>query len=126
MGPRAALVTGGSSGIGKALARVLGQEGYGVTIGGRDEVKLVGTAAELRREGIAVEPVAGDLADEEAIGRLVEARATRTGAWTRSSTRRPTAAAGSRWRGCRPRCSTAISTSTCGPCSSPSAPRCRC
>ena len=34
MAARAALVTGGSSGIGKALARVLGQEGHAVTISG--------------------------------------------------------------------------------------------
>jgi NAD(P)-dependent dehydrogenase (short-subunit alcohol dehydrogenase family) len=73
MEPRAALVTGGSSGIGKALARVLGQEGYAVTISGRDEAKLAAAAQELRDEGIAVEPVAVDLADEESIAALVDA-----------------------------------------------------
>ena len=41
---RAGLVTGGSSGIGKALARVLGQEGHAVTISGRDEAKLAAAA----------------------------------------------------------------------------------
>jgi NAD(P)-dependent dehydrogenase (short-subunit alcohol dehydrogenase family) len=70
---RAGLVTGGSSGIGKALARALGQEGYAVTISGRDESKLAGATEELRAEGIAVEPVAADLADEAAIEALVGA-----------------------------------------------------
>ena len=31
MAQRAAIVTGGSSGIGLAIARVLGEEGYGLT-----------------------------------------------------------------------------------------------
>jgi NAD(P)-dependent dehydrogenase (short-subunit alcohol dehydrogenase family) len=70
---RAGLVTGGSSGIGKALARALGQEGYAVTISGRDADKLAGAAAELRDEGIVVEAVGADLADEAAIEALVAA-----------------------------------------------------
>jgi NAD(P)-dependent dehydrogenase (short-subunit alcohol dehydrogenase family) len=70
---RAGLVTGGSSGIGKALARALGQEGYAVTISGRDEGKLADAAEELRGEGVAVEAVAADMADEGAIEALVEA-----------------------------------------------------
>jgi NAD(P)-dependent dehydrogenase (short-subunit alcohol dehydrogenase family) len=73
MGSRAGLVTGGSSGIGKALARALGQEGFGVTIGGRDEVKLGRAAAELRGDGITVEAVGADVANEAAIEALVEA-----------------------------------------------------
>jgi NAD(P)-dependent dehydrogenase (short-subunit alcohol dehydrogenase family) len=75
MAPRAGLVTGGSSGIGKALARVLGQEGYGLTSPGRDEAKLAAAPDELRAEGCAVEPVAADVADEEAVARLIEAHA---------------------------------------------------
>src|SRR5439155_1165189 len=66
MATRAALVTGGSSGIGKALARVLGEEGHAVTIAGRDEAKLAAAAAELSKEGIAVEAAAGDVGDEAA------------------------------------------------------------
>jgi NAD(P)-dependent dehydrogenase (short-subunit alcohol dehydrogenase family) len=75
MAARAALVTGGSSGIGKALARVLGQEGYAVTIAGRDEARLEAAAGELRAEGITVEPVAADVSDEEAVARLVDVHA---------------------------------------------------
>jgi NAD(P)-dependent dehydrogenase (short-subunit alcohol dehydrogenase family) len=73
MASRAGLVTGGSSGIGKALARTLGQEGYAVTISGRDERKLASAAEELTAEGIAVETVAADLADDKAIAELVDA-----------------------------------------------------
>ena len=75
MTSRAALVTGGSSGIGKALARVLGQEGYAVTISGRGEAKLAAAAQELRAEGIAVLTAAGDVGDEEAVARIVQAHA---------------------------------------------------
>jgi NAD(P)-dependent dehydrogenase (short-subunit alcohol dehydrogenase family) len=73
MATRAGLVTGGSSGIGKALARALGQEGYAVTIAARDEDRLAAAADELRGEGIAVETVPTDLADAGAIEALVEA-----------------------------------------------------
>jgi NAD(P)-dependent dehydrogenase (short-subunit alcohol dehydrogenase family) len=75
MASRAALVTGGSSGIGKALARVLGQEGHAVTISGRDEAKLAAAAEELSGEGITVQTAAGDVGDEEAVARIVEAHA---------------------------------------------------
>jgi NAD(P)-dependent dehydrogenase (short-subunit alcohol dehydrogenase family) len=73
MEARAAVVTGGSSGIGKALARVLAQEGYALTIAGRDERKLAAAADELAQEDVPVEAVATELADEAAIGRLIEA-----------------------------------------------------
>jgi NAD(P)-dependent dehydrogenase (short-subunit alcohol dehydrogenase family) len=75
MEPRAGLVSGGSSGIGKALARVLGQQGYRVTIAGRDERRLAAAAAELREAGVEVEPVAADVSDEAAVARLVESHA---------------------------------------------------
>jgi NAD(P)-dependent dehydrogenase (short-subunit alcohol dehydrogenase family) len=75
MASRAALVTGGSSGIGKALARVLGQEGYAVTISGRDEAKLATAADELRADGIAVATVAGDVGEEAVVERIVAAHA---------------------------------------------------
>ena len=73
MADRAGLVTGGGSGIGRALARALAQEGYDLTITGRDAGKLEAAAEELRGEGVAVQPVSADLGDPTAIARLIEA-----------------------------------------------------
>ncbi len=51
MADRAALVTGGSSGIGLAIARALGEDGYGVTISARRPDKLEAAADELALGG---------------------------------------------------------------------------
>jgi NAD(P)-dependent dehydrogenase (short-subunit alcohol dehydrogenase family) len=64
---RAALVTGGSSGIGLAIARALGQDGYGITISARRPEKLEAAAEELRGEAIDIIPVVANMTDEEAI-----------------------------------------------------------
>lgn len=73
MQSRAALVSGGSSGMGKAMARVLGQEGYALTISGRDVARLEAAVAELQGEGFVVQGVPADVADEPAIADLVAA-----------------------------------------------------
>jgi NAD(P)-dependent dehydrogenase (short-subunit alcohol dehydrogenase family) len=79
MASRAALITGGSSGIGLAIARALGQDDYAVTISARRPDKLEAAAQELRDEGIDVEAVAANMADEEEIKRLVAAHRERCG-----------------------------------------------
>jgi len=76
---RAALITGGSSGIGLAVARMLGQEGYGVTVSARRADKLEAAADELRGEGLEVESVATNMVDEQAIKELVSAHRERFG-----------------------------------------------
>jgi NAD(P)-dependent dehydrogenase (short-subunit alcohol dehydrogenase family) len=76
---RAALVTGGSSGIGLAVARALGQDGYGVTIAARRPEKLDAAAKDLRDEGLEVHQVAANLRDEDEIKKAVAEHRERFG-----------------------------------------------
>jgi NAD(P)-dependent dehydrogenase (short-subunit alcohol dehydrogenase family) len=76
---RAAIVTGASSGIGLAIARMLAQEGHGVTMAARRPEKLAAAADELRADGLDVHPVAASLGDEAEIVRVVAAHAARYG-----------------------------------------------
>jgi NAD(P)-dependent dehydrogenase (short-subunit alcohol dehydrogenase family) len=71
MAERAAIVTGASSGIGLGVARVLGEEGHGLTLAARRPDKLEAAAAGLRDEGFDVEAVAGNLGDEAAVQEVV-------------------------------------------------------
>jgi NAD(P)-dependent dehydrogenase (short-subunit alcohol dehydrogenase family) len=71
MGARAALITGGSSGIGFAIARALGEDGYGITLSARRADKLEHAAETLRAEGVDVEAVAANMVDEADIAALV-------------------------------------------------------
>jgi NAD(P)-dependent dehydrogenase (short-subunit alcohol dehydrogenase family) len=64
MAQRAAIVTGGSSGIGLGIARVLGEEGYAVTVAARRPEKLEEAVEGLRADGYHVNSVSGNLADE--------------------------------------------------------------
>ena len=79
MPDRAALVTGASSGIGLSIARMLGEEGYGVTVSARRPDKLAAAAASLREAGADVDAVAGNMADEADIRRVVAAHGERWG-----------------------------------------------
>jgi len=77
---RAAIVTGASSGIGLAIARMLGQEGHGLTVTARRPEKLEQAAAELAEQtGAKIEVVAGNMASEEDIARVVAAHRERFG-----------------------------------------------
>lgn len=71
MGARAALITGGSSGIGLAIARALGEDGYGVTLSARRPDKLEAAAERLRADGLEVEAVAANMAEEDDVIALV-------------------------------------------------------
>lgn len=79
MADKAALITGGSSGIGLAVARALGQDGYGVTISARRPDKLEQAAAGLRDEGLDVLHVAANMTSEEDIERMMDAHRERFG-----------------------------------------------
>jgi pteridine reductase len=79
MASRAALITGGSSGIGLAIARALGQDDYAVTISARRPDKLEAAAQQLRDEGIDVHHQPANMADEDEIKRLIESHRDRFG-----------------------------------------------
>jgi len=68
---RAAIVTGASRGIGLAIAELLAEEGYGLTISARKPSTLEQTTHALRERGYEVEQVAADLADEEGVREVV-------------------------------------------------------
>jgi NAD(P)-dependent dehydrogenase (short-subunit alcohol dehydrogenase family) len=79
MPDRAALVTGASSGIGLAIADLLGEEGYGLTVAARRPDKLSAAVEGLRGKGYDVEEVAANLTEEEDIQRVVAAHRERFG-----------------------------------------------
>jgi NAD(P)-dependent dehydrogenase (short-subunit alcohol dehydrogenase family) len=79
MAQRAAIVTGGSSGIGLAIARVLGEEGHGLTVAARRAEKLEEAADGLRAEGYDVNAVSGNLGDEAVVQEVVRSHRERFG-----------------------------------------------
>src|SRR6476659_10694609 len=76
---RAALITGGSSGSGLAIARALGEDGYGLTVSARRAEKLEAAAEDLRSAGLEVESVPANMADEEELKGLVAAQREKYG-----------------------------------------------
>jgi len=67
-----AVVTGGSRGIGKAIALALAEEGVSVVIAARGREALVATAAELsQRTGVRVVPIVADTADDRSVEALI-------------------------------------------------------
>jgi 3-oxoacyl-[acyl-carrier protein] reductase len=69
---RAALVTGSSRGIGRAIATALAREGVRVCLSARGAEGLEATAAELRASGAEVVTVAGDVATPEGAAAAVD------------------------------------------------------
>jgi NAD(P)-dependent dehydrogenase (short-subunit alcohol dehydrogenase family) len=74
LGGKRALVTGGSRGIGKAIARELAREGADVAIAARDQGQIDATVAELRAEtGRQVVGTSTDTGDGAAVSAMVAA-----------------------------------------------------
>jgi NAD(P)-dependent dehydrogenase (short-subunit alcohol dehydrogenase family) len=71
---RTALITGGSSGIGLAIARALREDGFELTLAARTREKVEAAAQELDALGIAA-----DVADEEDCRRVVDEHRKRYG-----------------------------------------------
>ena len=69
---RVALVTGGTRGIGEAIARRLSADGFAVFISGRTEESTRNALARLAKEGLAIRGFAADARREEDQKRLVE------------------------------------------------------
>ena len=73
MQTRAAIVTGASSGIGLALARMLAETGHAVTLVARRAEKLDAACEGLRADGLTVTSLAANIADEAEVVRVVAA-----------------------------------------------------
>ena len=67
-----AIITGGSRGLGKALARELLLRGLDVIMDGRDSAALEAAASELRAHG-GLTAIAGDISEKEHVHELVAA-----------------------------------------------------
>ena len=74
-----ALISGGSSGIGLALAHRLGEAGWDLTILARDRARLEAAQAALARHGRAVAIVSADVADAAAVAEAVDGSVRRLG-----------------------------------------------
>ena len=77
---KAAIVTGGSRGIGLAIARALAADGANVGITGRDEGHLSSARKTLQGSGPgSVETIQTDMKDHAAVARAIDAVAARFG-----------------------------------------------
>ena len=75
-----AIVTGGSRGIGKQIARVLAQEGVDVVIAARDQERLDATAKEITAEtGRKIVALTVDTSDDESVKVMVKQAAEALG-----------------------------------------------
>ncbi|RPH85576.1 MAG: 3-oxoacyl-[acyl-carrier-protein] reductase [Candidatus Rokuibacteriota bacterium] len=79
LGGKIAIVTGGSRGIGAAVAALLAEHGAAVVVSGRDATRLQRAVQELEERGATVHGVAADAAKREDVDRLVETAKERFG-----------------------------------------------
>ena len=70
---KGAVVTGGSKGIGRAIALALADEGANLALCARGEESLAATAEELQAKGVKVHAQTCDVADADALGAFLDA-----------------------------------------------------
>ncbi|MYY01858.1 MULTISPECIES: 3-oxoacyl-ACP reductase FabG [unclassified Streptomyces] len=76
---RVAVVTGATSGIGLAVARLLAGQGHRVYIGARNAENVASTVKELREEGLDVDGATLDVRSPEGVEEFVRAAVQRYG-----------------------------------------------
>ncbi|MBT1092230.1 3-oxoacyl-ACP reductase FabG [Streptomyces sp. Tu102] len=76
---RVALVTGATSGIGLAVARLLAGQGHRVFLGARTPENVASTVKELREEGLDVDGAAVDVRSADGVRAFVQAAVERFG-----------------------------------------------
>ncbi len=69
---KTAVITGGSSGLGFALAEILGKEGYSIVIMARNQERITKAVAALTAMSITAKGIACDITDESALQRAFE------------------------------------------------------
>ena len=72
LGSRVAVVTGGSSGIGRAIALALGKAGARVVIVARNQANLAESVSQLTTAGCEAAPVSADLGDRTELARAAD------------------------------------------------------
>ncbi len=72
---RVAVITGGSSGIGLAIAMAIGQAGASVVVVARDRRRLADATGELTQAGCRAAAISADLGDRAAVERAADAAA---------------------------------------------------
>lgn len=73
------VLTGASSGIGRATARLAGERGARLVLNSRDEADLGEAATAIRKTGAQVVTFAGDVADQPSMERLADTAITEFG-----------------------------------------------
>lgn len=79
MGTRQLIVVGAGPGVGAAVARRFGREGYDVALLARDPDRLTNLAADLRAEGVRTDRAAVDIADAPALAEAIRQLGERHG-----------------------------------------------